>query len=188
MMERAGFYINLPPAAVVALPLVLMRVPDEIEKQPALSVLRQLHRHLDLVGFGLFGPAVVQLLLALQSGGNEYAWGSSTVIGLFCGYGVTFLVWLAWNGHKGDDALIPARIVRRRPVWTSGVNYTALMSTLLGASYYLPIYFQAVKGVGPILSGVYLLPTVLPQLLGAISFGVLGALAKIPRKSRKISC
>jgi hypothetical protein len=156
------------------IPLVLMRVPDEVAKEPALDVLRHLHRHLDLVGFALFGPAVIQLLLALQFGGNQYAWDSSRVIGLFCGAGVTFAVWLAWNVREGDAALLPARIIRRRPVWASGLNYTGLTSTLQGASYFLPIYFQAVKGVDPILSGVYLLPSVLPQLVGAVLFGVLG--------------
>src|SRR5947209_4860648 len=35
------------------------------------------------------------------------------------------------------------------------------------------MYFQAVKGVSPTISGVYLLPTILSQLLCAISAGKL---------------
>ncbi|CAK7237123.1 hypothetical protein SCUCBS95973_009841 [Sporothrix curviconia] len=170
---RWCFYINLPLGVIVAVPLILLRIPDQVPKQPPMAVVRQLHRHLDLVGFALFAPAIVMLLLAMQFGGNQFAWHSSQVIGLFVGAGVTFLVWLAWNYHKGDDALLPFPIVRRRRVWLSGVNYGLLTTTVVGSAFFLPIYFQAIKGVSAIMSGVYLLATILPQALGAVSSGVL---------------
>jgi hypothetical protein len=170
-MTVSGFYINLPLGALVAFPLIFMRIPDQVAKKSPGSVLRSLHHHLDLLGFALFAPAIIQLLLALQFGGNQFAWTSPQVIGLFCGAGVTFIVWIFWNYHKGDDALLPVSIIRRRVVWMSGVNYTFIMTTLFGASYFLPIYFQAVKGVNAVMSGVYLLPTILPQLLAVVVSG-----------------
>lgn len=173
-----GFYINLPLGALVALPLLVMKIPDQVAKKSPGSILRNLHHHLDLVGFALFAPAIVQLLLALQFGGNQYAWSSSQVIGLFCGAGATLIVWFAWNLHRGDDALLPARIIKRQEIWMSGVNYTFLMCTMFGASYFLPIYFQAVKGVDAIMSGVYLLATILPQLLTAVLSGVVGKIVE----------
>lgn len=171
---HAGFYINLPFAAVVAVPLLLMRIPDQRPKQPALSVLPQLHRHLDLVGFALLAPAIIQLLLALQYGGNQYAWSSSQVIGLFCGAGATFVVWIVWNHRRGENALIPFSVIGRTVIWASGVNYALVMATAVGTTYFLPIYFQAVKDASAIMSGVYLLCIVLPQLLAAVVGGVLG--------------
>ncbi|KAI0177899.1 major facilitator superfamily domain-containing protein [Pestalotiopsis sp. NC0098] len=170
---RWCFYINLPLGALVAVPLLLLHIPDQVEKSNALKVVRNLHRHLDLIGFALLAPAIVQLLLALQFGGNQFAWSSSQVIGLFCGSGATFIVWVFWNIHKGDKALLPFFIIKRREVWTSGVNYAFMMSTVFGSTYFLPIYFQAVKGVNAIMSGVYLLPIVLPQLLSAVVGGTL---------------
>lgn len=143
-------------------------------KQSPWAILAQLPHYLDLIGFALFAPAVIELLIALEFGGNQYAWDSSQVIGLFCGSGVTFLVWLGWNWYKGDDALLPVSVIRRRTIWVSALNYGLLMSTLFGAAYYLPIYFQAVKGVSAILSGVYFLPTIGPQLLMAVVAGVMG--------------
>ena len=175
-----GFYVNLPFAVIVAVPLVLMHIPEQIEKKPPMTVLTTLHRQVDLVGFILVGPAVVQLLLALQFGGNQYGWKSSQVIGLFCGSGVTFIVWLFWNYHKGDEALLPVRIIKRTPIWTSGVFYALLMSNSFGASSFLPIYFQAVKGVNAVMSGVYLLPTILPQLVAVVLGGALGEPLIIP--------
>jgi len=50
------------------------------------------------------------------------------------------------------------------------------MSNLLPhavAIYYLPIYFQAVDGVSPTMSGVYMLPSILAQLFSAVTAGKL---------------
>ena len=170
---RWCFYINLPLGVLVAVPLIILRIPEQMPKQPPLAVVRQLHRHLDLVGFALFAPAVVMLLLAMQFGGNQFAWHSSQVIGLFVGSGVAFIVWLTWNYRKGHDALLPLPIVRRRSVWMSGVYYSSMAIGLVGSSYFLPIYFQAVKGVNAIMSGVYMLATILPQVLGSVTGGLL---------------
>ncbi|KAI1460283.1 major facilitator superfamily domain-containing protein [Annulohypoxylon moriforme] len=170
---RWSFYINLPIGAIVAIPILTLHIPDQMGKQPALKVLSKIHHHLDLVGFALLAPAVIQLLLALEYGGNQFAWNSSQVIGLFVGAFATLAVWVLWNNYKGDDGLLPFSIMRRRVVWSSALNYAFQMSTLFGTSYWLPIYFQAIKGVSAILSGVYLLPTILGQLVFAVLAGVL---------------
>lgn len=46
-----------------------------------------------------------------------------------------------------------------------------LLGTVFVASYYFPIYFQAVKGDGPTMSGVDLLPSILSQLVITILSG-----------------
>jgi len=45
---------------------------------------------------------------------------------------------------------------------------------MITTSYYMAIYFQADKGVSPMLSGVYLLPSILSQMLFGIAAGGLG--------------
>ncbi|PSS25083.1 hypothetical protein M430DRAFT_96323 [Amorphotheca resinae ATCC 22711] len=168
---RWCFYINLPVGAVAAVAIILLRIPQQTVKPPAMTVLRQLHHKLDLIGFVLFAPAVLQLLLALQYGGNQFLWNSSRVIGLFCGSAATFVVWFLWNWRKGNGALLPPAMVGRTAVWTSGVYQGLLMSANYGGIYFLPVYFQAINNAGPMLSGVYLLPTILPQLVTAASSG-----------------
>lgn len=168
-----GFYINLPIGGAVAIFLVVNRIPDQIEKPDPKTVFKQLHRSLDLVGFALFAPAPIQLLLALQYGGHKYPWNSSTVIGLICGSAATFAVWAFWNYRKGDDALLPFSMVKKRAVWSSSLTAMFLFGSMLASSYFLPIYFQAVKGVSPVKSGVYTLPTILSQLVVAVLSGVI---------------
>ncbi|KAK6068103.1 MFS multidrug transporter [Seiridium cupressi] len=154
-------------------PLLLLHIPDQIQKSNPLKVVRGIHHHLDLIGFALLAPAIVQLLLALQFGGNQFSWSSSQVVGLFCGSGATFIIWVFWNIHEGDKALLPFSIIKREEVWTSGFNYAFVMSTVFGSTYFLPVYFQAVMGANAVMSGVYLLPIVLPQLLSAVVGGSL---------------
>ncbi|KAK3332292.1 major facilitator superfamily-domain-containing protein [Cercophora scortea] len=170
---RWCFYINLPVGGLVAVGLCFAHIPDQIKKSSPLLVLRNLHHELDLIGFVLFAPAAIQLLLALQYGGSDYAWNSATVIGLLCGAGATFAVWLFWNWRRGEDALIPLSTMKRRVVWSTSVTQWLLMSTLYCSTYFIPIYFQAVRDATPILSGVYMLSSIVSQLLFAIASGFL---------------
>lgn len=178
-MFLLGFYINLPLGSLVAIPLLLVHIPDQIPKKDLASVLRKIHHHLDLIGFAIFAPAVIMLLLALQYGGNDFAWSSSQVIGLFCGSGAAFTVLYTWNYYKGYSALLPFPIIRRRSVWASGLNYTVIMSSLFGVTYFLPVYFQAVKGVKAITSGVYLLAMILPQMLVVVMASAIGNMSSL---------
>jgi hypothetical protein len=169
-----GFYINLPIGGLLAVLLVFSRVPDQLPKPPPMSALRTLLPKLDLIGFVLFAPAAIQLLLALQYGGNTFAWNSAQIIGLFCGAGGTFIVFLGWEYHKGDAAMIAFSMVKKKTVWSSCLTYGFFLGQLICVSYYLPIYFQGVKGVSPTLSGVYILPVVLSHVITALSSGMLG--------------
>ncbi|KAK5172208.1 uncharacterized protein LTR77_003846 [Saxophila tyrrhenica] len=170
---RWCFYINLPLGAVVAALLVFTPVPESIPKPPARSVLPTLHHKLDLVGFSIFAPAAIMLLLAVQWGGNAYPWDSSVVIGLLCGSVATALVWGVWNYRKGDDAMLPFPMLRRRNVWTSCLVGGSLGAAMYCNSYYLPIYFQGVRNKSPAISGVYLLPSILSQLISGVAVGKL---------------
>jgi Fungal trichothecene efflux pump (TRI12) len=129
---------------------------------------------LDLTGFVLFASIAVMSLLALEWGGTKYPWNSAVIIGLFCGAGVTLCIFTAWEYRIGDDAMIPFSIVSKRIVWCSCLVLAFFGSSIFLFSYYLPLYFQAVKGASPALSGVYLLPGILTQIIAAAVSGLLG--------------
>ena len=74
----------------------------------------------------------------------------------------------------GDKAMFPYSMMRIRVVWSTCLATSFFFGCMLTTSYYLPIYFQAVKGKSPTISGVYMLPTILSQMLMAIVAGVLG--------------
>jgi MFS family permease len=173
---RWCFYLNLPVGGIAFAYILIISLPDRVSKPPPLSIARMIHHHLDLVGFSLLAPSVILLLLALQWGGNKYAWNSPTVIGLFCGAGAIFFIWLVWNYRLGDTALIPSSMARKQSVWSSSlasmwINLGAILGPL-----FIPIYFQAIKDTTPFQSGVNILPNVIAQLVAAIISGTLGLL------------
>lgn len=172
---RWCFYINLPIGAVAAILLTVIRIPDHRSHENASrqQILKTIVSKLDLPGFVFFAGFAVMVELALSWGGSDYAWNSPTVIGLFCGGGITLVIFVAWEHRVGDGAMIPASVARRREVWSASLYLGFFSGALLCFSYYMPIYFQAVKGVSALTSAVYLLCGILPQLVMAIMSGAL---------------
>ncbi|PQE10900.1 MFS multidrug transporter protein [Rutstroemia sp. NJR-2017a WRK4] len=168
---RWCFYINLPCGLCIAAFMFFIEIPQRLHSSTAMLKPLQRIQHLDLLGFGLFAPAIVQFLLALEWGGITYPWSSSHVIGLFVGSFFTLLLFLYREYRVGDEAMIPFSMVKILPVWTSCLVYMLSMGVVVSVSYYLPIYFQAVRDVSPTLSGVYTLPMILSSMLAAVFSG-----------------
>ncbi|TGO75622.1 hypothetical protein BELL_0202g00050 [Botrytis elliptica] len=168
---RWCFYINLPCGFLVSLLLLSITIPERLH--PTALTLTPLQRiqHLDLLGFFLFAPTAIQFLLALEWGGTMYPWSSSHITRLFIGSFFNFLLFLYREYRAGDEAMIPLSLVRNTVVWTCCCTNFLFMAGMLTLSYYLPIYFQGVRGVQPTMSGVYTLPGILSQMLFAIISG-----------------
>ena len=154
--------------------MIFISIPDHDHtiKAQKLTFTNLLAR-LDLPGFAIFAGASMQVLLALNWGGIRYAWGSSTIIGLFCGSGATLLLFITWEARQGSEAMIPLALIQRRVVWASCLNYGFFAGCLYVTTYYLPIYFQAVRGVSPTMSGVDVLPTMLSNMAAGVTCGIL---------------
>lgn len=114
------------------------------------------------------------ILMALQWGGTPiHPWHSATIIGLFVGGFAMVFIFIAWEYRVGDKAMIPFSMMRIRIVWASCIANAFFYGGMLIFSYYLPIYFQSVKGVSPSMSGVYMLPAIVTQMIFSIFSGIL---------------
>ncbi|KAF2015868.1 MFS general substrate transporter [Aaosphaeria arxii CBS 175.79] len=157
---RWCFYINLPFGAVTAAFIIPFFNVTRRGKKSDATFVQQLQK-LDLHGTALFLPAIVCLLLALQWGGSKYEWGSGRIIALLVLFGVLIIGFIVVQWWKGEDATVPPRVFLNRNVWGS-----AWFGAMLGAAffilvYYLPIWFQAIKGVSATKSGIMNLPAIL---------------------------
>jgi MFS family permease len=168
---RWCFFINLPIGAVTALALIALFHPPvrPNEQKPSL----QRAKKLDLVGALLFMPSILMVLLALQWGGNEYPWKSATIIGLFCGFGVLSSVFVTWQVHKGNDAMIPLQLLGRRTIIASSLTTFFTFGSLFVVIYYIPEWFQVIKGASPVRSGVMNIALFVPQIIGSIVAGTM---------------
>lgn len=174
LMVYAGFYINLPAAGLVTALLVVIHIPENPTRFEH-GLVKTVLSKLDLAGFILFAPAAIMFLIGLEFGGREHPWDSAIVIGLLVGGVALFVVFLFWEHRQGPEAMFPLDLVRIREVWTSMLAGMFVMGGIVIIfAFYLPIYFQAVKGVSPLQSGLYILPNILSSTLMAVAGGVLG--------------
>jgi MFS family permease len=173
--ERASwrwcFWVNLPPGALTLLSMLFFFKPPSIKHDQPLF---QRINSLDLVGCGIFIPAIFMLLLAMMWGGTQKDWNSATIIGLIVGSGVMLVVFACWERYQGDGAMIPGILVARRTVIFSVLFSFCHFGSLGIVNYYLPEWFQAVQSASPLESGKRVLPAVLSQIVGTLAAGILG--------------
>ncbi|KAL2430113.1 MFS-type efflux pump MFS1 [Exophiala dermatitidis] len=169
---RWCFWINLPIGAVTFITVFFCfkhRPPTDGSSRPPF-VQRVLQ--LDLIGNIILLAATTMLFLALQFSEQRYSWSSARCVGLLCGFGVTTLIFIAWMFYRGDAALIPPRIARQRTVAASCGAAFLIYGALLVHSYYLPIWFQAIKGASAIHSGVNMIPYMVANAVFSLLAGI----------------
>lgn len=127
---------------------------------------------MDPAGTALLMGAIVAYLIAVHYGGQIYPWSSSTVVGLLAGAGLICIVFGLYEYWQGERAIIIPRLFRRREILISALFSLILPGALHTMIYYLPIYFQAIRGSEAITSGVQNLPLIIAAMLGAVSAGV----------------
>lgn len=126
---------------------------------------------MDPLGTVALVAAVTCLLLALQWGGSKYAWSNGRIIALLVLFGVLGLMFIAIQVLQGEDATVPKRIITQRSV--AGASWFAFCtgSAFFLLVYYIPIWFQAIKGVSAMKSGVMNLAMVLATVVSSILGG-----------------
>jgi hypothetical protein len=168
---RWCFYINLPLGGFTVATLIVFLHLEEHKKK--LTLKEQLSQ-LDPIGTSLFLPSIICMLLALEWGGSTYSWGSWRVVLCLVMFGVLLFAFIGSqfiNRHR--NALVPARIFFQRSVLFGGLYQFMLGSTMLTTVVYIPLWFQAIKDVSPVKSGIYTIPLVGGVVVGSISSGAI---------------
>jgi len=169
---RWCFYVNLPIGTVTFVAVFFCFKHRSHNSSAAAVPLKQRILQLDIIGNIILLGATTMLFLALQFSETRYTWSSARCVGLLCGFGVTTLLFVGWMLYRGDAALIPPRIVRQRTVAASCGAAFMIYGALLIHSYYLPIWFQAIKGTSAIHSGVNMIPYMVANAFFSLLAGI----------------
>ncbi|MER5884774.1 MDR family MFS transporter [Streptomyces sp. NPDC001941] len=157
---RWAFYVNVPIAILVV--IAAARTIPSVR-----SVARPV---IDYLGIALVAVGSSALILATSWGGNEYAWGSPVIIGLFAG-GLLALALFCWAETRAAEPMLPMRLFSN-PVFTvCSVLSFVVGFAMLGAMTFLPTYLQYVDGDSATISGVRTLPMVIGLLIASIFSG-----------------
>ncbi|KAF7345295.1 Major facilitator transporter-like protein [Mycena sanguinolenta] len=172
---RWCFFINLPlgGVSITGVTFLLKASPplgSDPTKRSRQDILQQARR-LDFLGAIMVAGAVTSLVIALQWGGNTKSWGDKDVIICFVFAGVLTAVYVAWEIHLGETAMTPTAIFRSRSIWAiMGYCWLSRFSMLI-FSYYIPIFYQAVRHRSATDSGLDLLPFMLSVVITLIING-----------------
>jgi hypothetical protein len=165
-----AYTLSLPIGALSILVIVLF-LHIKRENNPEGLTIPQRILKLDLIGASILVPAVVCLLLALQWGGSTYAWNSSKIIGLFVGFAILALIFIASQLKLGDKGTLPPRLFRNRNVCLALAFAFVFGSGFFTLIFYLAIYFQSVKGSTATHAGIQLLPLLISTVLSSMLTG-----------------
>lgn len=169
---RWCFYINLPFGAVTMIFIFFFFHPTKRAKTLSVGWKNRIEAF-DPWGTIVFLPMIICLLLALQWGGSTYSWSDGRVIALFVVFGVLCIIFIGIQFWKGESATIPPRVIRQRSVAASAWFGISLGAAFFLFVYYLPIWFQAIKGVSATKSGIMSLPMILGTVICSVLAGAL---------------
>ena len=148
--------------------MLLLFLDIETPRTPIVAGLKAI----DWLGSLTIAGGTVMFLLGLEFGGISFPWASATVICLLI-FGVVIWALFVINEWKvARLPVMPLRLFERRSNIAALVVCFSHGMTFISGSYFLPLYFQAVLGATPILSGVYLFPFVISLSLSSALVGI----------------
>ncbi|WP_405489855.1 DHA2 family efflux MFS transporter permease subunit [Nocardia sp. NBC_00511] len=157
---RWCFYVNVP-LAIVMIVLAARTIPM------TRSMVKPI---VDYLGIALIAIGVTCLILGLEWGGQEYAWGSATIIGLFAAAVVLMTAFVFAEFHAREP-MLPMHLFRSNVFTVCSILSFIVGFAMLGAMTYLPAYLQYVQGVSATASGVRTLPLVVGLFFTSILSG-----------------
>jgi len=165
---RWVFYINIP-VGIVALLVLIFVMPTLRSKVGQVTI--------DYVGAALLILGTVPLLLGFTLAGNQYAWLSPQILGLF-GVALVALIALVFYAarleRRGEDPVFePGLIKNSVRIYGVSLLVTVIFSvSLYGTAFAIPLFAQGVLGTSATNSGLVLVPFMLTSIGGSILSGL----------------
>ncbi|PTU22073.1 hypothetical protein P175DRAFT_0508935 [Aspergillus ochraceoroseus IBT 24754] len=161
------FYINFPfigIGTILVLFFFRLTIPE--------GSLKAKFKRVDYIGTILFVGSISSFLIPLSWGGVMYSWGSwRTLVPLIIG--LVGLVSFVIYESLAPQPMIPHSIFQNRSAAVAFAASSLQGLILWGALYYLPLYYQAVREFGPILTGIALFPQTFTVAPSAIMCGII---------------
>ena len=156
------FYINIPIGICALIVIaVVLHIP-----------VKRVAHQMDYWGMSLLSTGVVCLILLLTWGGTQYAWASSTIVGLGVASAI-LLTAFCFVELRVSEPIISLKLFSNRTFSAASTVGFVIGFTMFGSIVYLPLYLQVVHGASPTKSGLELLPMVAGMLITFVLSGQL---------------
>lgn len=142
------FWVNVP-FCVAGLVLAVLVLPADGPVRPA---------PLDIVGLALLAPGLVGVLYGLSHASQPGNFGRDDVlIPLVAGLAL-LIAFGGWSGRRRSRALVDLSLLRHWPLASSALLLFLSAIALYGAMLLMPLYFQQVRGLSVLTTGLLLIP------------------------------
>ncbi len=154
---RWVFYVNIP-IGIASMVLVATVMIEPLEH-------RTKHR-LDWLGIATLLGWTVLLVLALESGGRDYAWGSPIIVGCFAGSAILFVAFVLAE-RRAAEPLIPFDLFQVPMLRAAAVISIAIGVAMFAMTSFLPLFVRVVVGASATGAGQVLTPMMLAMMIGS---------------------
>ncbi|KAJ5833514.1 hypothetical protein N7474_001825 [Penicillium riverlandense] len=169
---RVSFYIIIPIGVAIIVMVFFSIGHIRLPENSHLSCKERLKR-IDWAGFTINVPMTLCLVLALERAGTAYSWANWRIILLLAVAAVLLAIFLIVEYRAGDDSMVPLKMLRQRSVAFASLITFCNFAHLSVIAYYLPFYFQAVRGASTLGSGLMYLPLAVTLAIAALVGGPL---------------
>jgi EmrB/QacA subfamily drug resistance transporter len=157
---RWAFFVNVP------IGLVALVVTNKALRLPR----RRVEQSIDYLGAALLVAGVTSLLLVTAWGGDTYAWGSTTILGLGLG-GVLLSLLFVLRQFAGSQPIIPPRLFRSSTFSLVAASGFLIGATMFGAIVFLPVFLQLVTGASATEAGLLMTPLMGGMIVSSVISG-----------------
>ncbi|KAI0676596.1 major facilitator superfamily domain-containing protein [Trametes maxima] len=160
--------LNLPLCALAfAVVLAFLRL-----RKPPLESYKQTFLAVDWIGNTIIIASATSCIVGLTWAGIRYPWASAQVIAPLVVGVLGLFGALAYDAWWASHPVIPMAILKHRTTLGGYIGSFLHIMAANSITFYLPTYFQAAKVAPPLLSGLYLFPTVICISPAAIFQGI----------------
>ncbi|KAI9319589.1 major facilitator superfamily domain-containing protein [Zopfochytrium polystomum] len=168
---RWVFYINLPLGAIAIVVVILFLNIKTVKSENMLQDLAKI----DWIGTFVLVVAVICLLVPLQGGGTQYAWNSPTVISLFIVGGVFVALFVFVEMKIAARPIVPPYLFKDYKVVATFMTAGFFGAAFFGLIFYVPQWFQVVKGDSATSAGIRTLPLIAGLVLCSVGTGIVSS-------------
>ena len=187
---RWGFYLLACPQVVslsyntnsqhsnlvvggVCAPVYIFLLPTLNPRSGQSKIKRALE--LDYLGILMLCGIITSITMAISFGGVEFVWNSGQIIALFIVAFVLLLLFLGQQilaiGTTAERRVFPLRFLQSSTMIVLFIEVACAATCVFVPVYFLPLYFQFVKGDSAITAGVRMIPFVVFQTVIALFSG-----------------
>ncbi|OCK80468.1 MFS general substrate transporter [Lepidopterella palustris CBS 459.81] len=147
------FWLNIPFCG-----FAFLTIPPFLRLKPKEGRILEKIKTVDWLGSFLFIGSLTSLLIPITWGGIMYSWTSwRTTIPIEAGL-IGFILFILWSKLSRVEPILRGSMFKDPSALVSYFGTVVHGMFLWSVLYYMPLYFEAVKGYSPVKSGIALFP------------------------------